>query len=153
MLLTIALLTTASRSRSDWYEHSLPVVTSSSESEFEPGGGAARRRRRREQTATDFVRMTSRRKGVISYKESSSEEVEEGLGGGEGEGPPVEDNRETIEKVLKKRMGRVGGKRERERSWIEFSSYGRTLQTPAQPCTHRRWWGARKGMKPLKCSI
>ena len=102
---------------SDWYEYTLPVASpgSSSESEFEPGGGGGRRRRRRKiegQGSSDFVRMTSRRKGVISYKESSSELVDsdEAAEDVRWEEAPVEDNREAIEKVLSKRIGRVGGK-------------------------------------------
>ena len=57
--------------------------------------------------------MTSRKRGVVSYKEESdvtdSELVVEYRGGME-----VEDNREKVEKVLKMRTGRVGGEREGE---------------------------------------
>lgn len=109
---------------SEGYEHSYvsAASSSSSESEFEPGyGGSKKRKKKRkahsQQQMSDFIRMTSRKKGVISYKESSasgnsdSEKVElEGGEGVEGEGVmEVEDDRECIEKVLKKRIGKVGG--------------------------------------------
>ncbi len=61
--------------------------------------------------------MTSRKRGVVSYKEPNSDgrEGEGGVSGddveGAEEGPPIEDNRETIERVLKKRMGPVEGTR------------------------------------------
>lgn len=92
----------------------IPTVPapSSSDSEFEPGGGRGRKKRQRGQATSDFVRMTSRRRGVVSYKESSPEHVDsdEVVEGRAWEEPQVEDNRETIEKVLKKRIGREGGK-------------------------------------------
>ena len=58
--------------------------------------------------------MTSRKRGVISYKESSGEVSDSEQGEMEGEAGEgvmeVEDNRECIEKVLKKRKGKVGSK-------------------------------------------
>lgn len=112
---------------SEGYEHSYVSAESSesSESEFEPGWGGSKKRKKKkkggsQQQFSDFVRMTGRKRGVISYKESSasgnsdSEKAEldggEGVEGEGGEGVmEVEDNRECIEKVLKKRVGRVGG--------------------------------------------
>lgn len=75
-------------------------------SDFDPGGGAQRRKPR----PSDYVRMTSRKKGTISYKESSGSELTDSdMVVERGEGAPAEeDNREGIEKVLMKRMGRVG---------------------------------------------
>ena len=79
------------------------VATSDSDSEFEPGGGRCKKTRRRG-NIPDFVRMTSRKRGMVSYKESShsnddsvGEEGGEGgeVGGGEG------DSRDVIERVLK----------------------------------------------------
>ena len=104
--------------------------SSSSESEFEPGyGGSKKRKKKRnkasQQQMSDFVRMTSRKRGVISYKESSASgnsdsEKAELEGGEEGEGGEgvmeVEDDRECIEKVLKKRIGKVGG---------QYNGYGK----------------------------
>lgn len=59
--------------------------------------------------------MTSRRKEAISYKESSGSDSEEQGEGGEWVGVPAEeDNRESIERVLKKRIGKVGGEGEVE---------------------------------------
>ena len=77
-------------------------------SDFDPGGGAQRRKPR----PSDYVRMTSRKKGTISYKESSGSELTDSdMVVERGEGAPAEeDNREGIEKVLMKRMGRVGGR-------------------------------------------
>ena len=112
---------------SEGYEHSYVSAESSesSESEFEPGWGGSKKRKKKkkatsQQQFSDFVRMTSRKRGVISYKESSesgdsnSEKAElDGGDGVEGEGGEgmmeVEDNRDCIEKVLKKRIGKVGG--------------------------------------------
>ena len=93
--------------------------SSSSESEFEPGWGGSKKRKKKKKSSqlqsSDYVRMTSRKRGVISYKESSGEESGSEQGGEmEGEGGEgvmeVEDNRECIEKVLKKRKGKVGSK-------------------------------------------
>ncbi len=59
--------------------------------------------------------MTSRKRGVVSYRELISDGGGEGAGvSGEGveaweEGAQVEDNRDTIERVLKKRSGPVEG--------------------------------------------
>ena len=98
--------------------------SSSSESEFEPGWGGSKKRKRKKKSSqlqsSDFVRMTSRKRGVISYKESSgSQESNSEQGEIEGEGGEgimeVEDNRECIEKVLKKRRGKVGSKSMEER--------------------------------------
>ena len=83
-----------------------------SDSEFEPGRGRRAKGRRQRGTATsDFIRMTSRKRGVVSYKESSRSELsgEDREGGGErwdgeeGEGGVVlEDNRDAIEKIIRK---------------------------------------------------
>ena len=108
---------------SEGYEHSFQSVhdlTSDTDSEFEPGYAKRKKKKKRHQTrddftSSDFIRMTSRKRGVISYKETSSSanEDSDGMGGVEGEGGErmelVEDNRECIEKVLKKRNGRIGG--------------------------------------------
>ena len=75
---------------------------SSSGSEFEPS-----RLTKRNQRPSDFVRMTGRKKGVVSYKETSgsdSDVVER-----QEQVEVEEDNREAIERVLKKRIGQVGG--------------------------------------------
>ncbi len=99
---------------------------SSSESEFEPGGYQKRRGKkskrhghnndRAEASPSDFTRTTGRSRGVVNYKDfyGASESGEEGENVGEGaEGeaiaPLEEDNRETIERILKKRVGLVGG--------------------------------------------
>ena len=86
------------------YELSLasPKASRDSDSEFEPGGGGRRKRGK----TSDFVRMTSRKKGVVSYKESSHSDVSggedgEGVEVGGGEGVEVEDNRDGIERVIK----------------------------------------------------
>ena len=100
----------------------------SSESEFEPGYTSKRRSKKRKRkggskdvdSLSDYVRTTGRNRGVVSYKDfyGSGEGSDEGGGeeGGEGLGeeemelvPLVMDNRETIEKILKKRIGTVGG--------------------------------------------
>ncbi len=99
----------------------------SSESEFEPGYTAKRRSKKKKRKGagkdgdllSDCVRTTGRSRGVVSYKDFYGSEEEGSGGGGEegGEGaeegvelvPPVEDNRETIERILKKRIGRAGG--------------------------------------------
>lgn len=109
--------------------------SSSSESEFEPGWGGSKKRKKKKKSSqlqsSDFVRMTSRKRGVISYKESSgSQESDSELGEAEGERGEgvmeIEDNRECIEKVLKKRRGKVGSKsegvRRRERGERERDS-------------------------------
>ena len=105
---------------SEGYEHSYVSAesSSSSESEFEPGWGGSKKRKKKKKSSqlqsSDYVRMTSRKRGVISYKESSGEESDSEQGEMEGEGGEgvieVEDNRECIEKVLKKRRGKVGSK-------------------------------------------
>ena len=101
-------------SHSTGYEHSYEsasAVSTGSESEFEP---AYTKKKRKTAASSDFVRMTSRKRGVVSYKESNSEGgegrgvSEEGVEGWE-EVPAVEDNRETIERVLKKRVGPIEG--------------------------------------------
>ena len=70
----------------------------SSESEFEPGWGRSKKRKKKknmssQQQFSDYVRMTSRKRGVISYKEfsesghSDSDKAEvDGGDGVEGEG-------------------------------------------------------------------
>ena len=115
---------------SDGYMHSFVSdggsTASSSESEFEPGyASKAKKKKKKHKDASrgfdspsDYLRTTGRSKGVVSYKDfygsdvnESGEEGEEGvedLGEG-GAVPLVEDNRETIEKILKKRIGKVGG--------------------------------------------
>ena len=105
---------------------------SSSESEFEPGYVSKQRKKKKRKqygqkgltgvvdSPSDYVRTTGRSKGVVSYKDFYGSDVD---GSGEGEGMneekgeeegeaviPVEDNREAIEKILKKRIGRPGGK-------------------------------------------
>ncbi len=98
------------------YEHSYEsasAVSTGSESEFEPAYTKKKKRKRASEANTDFIRMTSRKRGVVSYRESNSGGEGEG-GSGEGvegleEGPQVEDNRDTIERVLKKRIGPVEG--------------------------------------------
>lgn len=61
--------------------------------------------------SSDYVRMTSRKRGVVSYKESSKSELsgeevrEEWEVEGGGGGAVEEDNREAIERVIKKRVG------------------------------------------------
>ncbi len=98
---------------------------SSSESEFEPGYVSKKRKKQKQKkgvnqeldSLSDYVRTTGRRKDVVSYKDYGSDEDGEGGGeeleleeGGEAQVAMVlEDNRETIEKILKKRIGRVGG--------------------------------------------
>ena len=121
---------------SDGYRHSFlsdggVSTAESSESEFEPGYVTKRRSKKKKRKGTgkdpemlsDFVRTTGRSRGVVSYKDFYGSEEEEGGGEGGGGGeegmegveegvellPPVEDNRETIEKILKKRIGKVGG--------------------------------------------
>ena len=92
---------------SDRYEAGFASVDSHG-SDVDPGGGAQRRKPR----PSDYVRMTGRKKGAVSYKESSGSEVTDSdmvVEGAEGV-PAVEDNREGIEKVLMKRKGRVGGR-------------------------------------------
>lgn len=102
---------------------------SSSESEFEPGYATSKHRKKKKQrkqpadrdnvSPSDFVRTTGRSKGVVSYTNFYGSDVG---GSGDGEGgeeleegveviPPVEDNREGIERILKKRTGRLGGER------------------------------------------
>ena len=99
------------------------MTGSSSESEFEPGYASKQRKKKNRlkgepnrdvDSPSDFTRTTGRSKGIISYKDFYGSEVEEGE---EEEGvnememavPPVEDNRENIERILRKRIGRVGG--------------------------------------------
>lgn len=108
----------------------------SSESEFEPGYSTSKQKKKRKkrkklkrvgaerdtESPLDYVRTTGRSKGVISYKDfydsdggGSGSGEGEGLGGGEEAGEEgggavlVEDNREGIEKILKKRFGKIGG--------------------------------------------
>ena len=100
---------------SDGYEFGFASADSQgsekgSDSEFNPGGGAQRRKPR----PSNYIRMTSRKRGAISYKESSGSELMDSdmvveRGGGEGVPAEEEDNREGIEKVLMERKGRVGG--------------------------------------------
>ena len=54
---------------------------------------------------SDYVRMTGRKRGVVSYKESSHSEVSGDEGGGVrgGEVEMVQDNRDGIERVIKSR--------------------------------------------------
>ena len=93
------------------YELSLlepAVASSNSDSEFEPGG-VTRRKNKRSTASSDFIRMTSRRKGVVSYKESSHSDLSGDSGeGGEGRGGEgivaEEDSREAIERVIKCRL-------------------------------------------------
>lgn len=103
------------------------TTASSSESEFEPGYSSKQRKKKKQKkqkrmnrdfdSPSDYVRTTGRSRGVVSYKNFYGSDVNdsEKEGGGEGEGgelvPLVEDNRETIEKILKKRIGKIGGKR------------------------------------------
>lgn len=98
------------------------TTNSSSESEFEPGYASKRGKKKKHKGTnktldSDYVRTTGRSKGVVSYKDfyGGSAGEESGEGGEEKEEgeevlPLVEDNRETIEKILKKRVGRIGGK-------------------------------------------
>jgi hypothetical protein len=108
---------------------------SSSESEFEPGYVKQRKKKKKKKrkkgtsrnadvSPSDYVRTTGRSKGVVSYKDfygSDEEGSGDGEGGENGEGgvaegegsieyAVVEDNREAIEKILKKRIGKVGGR-------------------------------------------
>lgn len=97
---------------------------SSSESEFEPGYASKRSKKKKSKhrdggdSPSDYTRTTGRSKGVVSYKnfygsdgnESGEENGEEPMEGGGEMVPLVEDNRETIEKILKKRAGRIGGR-------------------------------------------
>ena len=101
------------------YEHSYEsasAVSTSSESEFEPGFSKKKKKNKKSKShgeSSDFIRMTSRKRGVVSYKESVSDNSEgngvEGGEGGEEATTQVEDNRETIDRVLRKRVGPVGG--------------------------------------------
>ena len=114
------------------YEHTFvsdgEVSGSSSGSEFEPGGYQRRRGKKAKQrrgnnngsnrvtsSPSDFTRTTGRSRGVVNYKDfyggSEGEGEDEAGEGAEGETPvpAVEDNRETIERILKKRVGLVGG--------------------------------------------
>lgn len=90
-------------------EPTAAALSSESDSEFEPGTGG-KRKRKRGTTASDFVRMTSRKRGVVSYKESSHSDLsgdngEGGEEGGRGEAPLAEeDSRDGIERVLKCRQ-------------------------------------------------
>ena len=99
---------------------------SSSESEFEPGYTSKQRKKKkrgkaaeRDISPSDYVRTTGRSKGVVSYTNFYGSDVggsDEGEGGEELEEgvevvPLVEDNRDGIERILKKRTGRVGGER------------------------------------------
>ncbi len=120
---------------SDGYMHTFDsdgggTTRSSSESEFEPGYVSKQRKKKRHKRAnedispSDYVRTTGRKKGAVSYKDfyGSNDEDSDGGGGGNGErrGEDVEeggevpvleeDNREAIEKILCKRIGKVGGK-------------------------------------------
>ena len=96
---------------SSGYELSLldPAASTDSDSEFEPSGRAGRKKRRGKHSATssDFVRMTSRKKGVVSYKESSHSDLSgDGAAAeedGEGAGEMEDDNRDAIERVIRKR--------------------------------------------------
>ena len=118
----------ASGYSSSGYEHTfesdIEVSGSSSDSEFEPGGLHSKRNKRNKRRTqkkgnnkcsvlpSDFTRTTGRSKGVVSYKDFyGSEEGEEHVEGEEDEVPlpVVEDNRETIERILKTRVGIVGG--------------------------------------------
>ena len=88
------------------YDYSVKEAeaTSDTDSEFEPGT----RRKRTGQGARrspDFTRATTgRKRGVVSYKESSHSEVSEGeIGeGGGGEGAE-EDGRDGLERVARSR--------------------------------------------------
>lgn len=101
---------------------------SGSESEFEPGYASKRSKKKKKKykeggggfdSPSDYTRTTGRSKGVVSYKDFYGSGSEGNESGGEEEGeepmeggealPLVEDNRETIERILKKRAGRVGG--------------------------------------------
>lgn len=100
---------------------------SGSESEFEPGYASKQGKKKKQRKAadrdnvspSDYVRTTGRSKGVVSYTNFYGSDVggsDDGDGGEELEEgvdvvPPVEDNREGIERILKKRTGRVGGER------------------------------------------
>lgn len=53
--------------------------------------------------------MTGRRTGVVSYKESSGTDSDEVVERKEQQQEVEEDNREAIERILKKRIGKVGG--------------------------------------------
>ena len=85
-----------------------PEATSDSDSEFEPGGGGRGKGGKRRDIASNFARSTTgRKRGVISYKESSRSdmsevgEVEEG--GCEGVMMAEEDSRDGIERVVQTR--------------------------------------------------
>lgn len=90
-------------------EPTTAALSSESDSEFEPGS-RGKKKRKRGTVSSDFVRMTSRKRGVVSYKESSHSDLssDEGEGGEEGERGEValleEDNRDSIERVLKCRQ-------------------------------------------------
>lgn len=100
----------------------------SSESEFEPGYASKHGKKKRKHrdggrgfdSPSDYTRTTGRSKGVVSYKDFYDSAGNESGEGGEEEGeepvegagevvPLVEDNREAIERILKKRVGRIGG--------------------------------------------
>ena len=105
----------------------------SSESEFEPGCTSKRKKKQQRRKgagqqamgfhspSSDYVRTTGRSKGIVSYKDFYGSDMGSSENGGEGgeEGAEpadaeggvlvVEDNRETIEKILKKRLGKIGG--------------------------------------------
>ena len=106
---------------SSGYEHTFAsdgeISGSSSESEFEPGGKRSKKRKQKRGNSraavspSDFTRTTGRNRGVVSYKDF---DMSEGEGAEEGEEadaplPVVEDNRETVERILKCRVGAVGG--------------------------------------------
>lgn len=98
-----------------YYELSLAkheIITSDSDSEFEPGQGGGRKKRgEKKGKMTDFSRATTgRKRGVISYKESSHSNVSDGEDDemGRGEGAMMVameiDPRDGIERVLKNRI-------------------------------------------------
>lgn len=85
-------------------------AASDSDSEFEPTRGGGQRRKKKTGSMTDFVRTTTgRKRGVVSYKESSHSEVSGGEVGEEGGGVEVveEDGRDGVERVARSRQ-RVG---------------------------------------------
>lgn len=87
--------------------------------------------------------MTGRARGVVSYKEDSSdqepsghERVGVGVGEGEGRGEETgDDGREKIEKVLKARMGRVGGKQPHDFLSLLSTLSLTQMWATRQPCT------------------
>ena len=90
-----------------------PEVSSDSDSEFEPGGGRRRRMKKASKmrgTVSEFARATTgRKRGVVSYKESShSDGSEAGEGVEEGGVEMVmveEDTRDGVERVVQSRPG------------------------------------------------